>query len=844
MGLTKAQLDALNDSSFPNNNGGLITPQVLRDYNDAIIVNTVNQDVYTADSASFNTRILAVTGSSIATGSFATTGSNTFIGNQIISGNVFPQVDGQGDIGSDTFKWNKIVVNGELKGSSLNTSGRSRCGTMGFVDETFPLTNLDSREIIGDGSGVNTHMYYATSSTDVNGLREFVYAQSGSDANFTNVSASFNTRILAVTGSSINTGSFATTGSNTFTGIQNFTADITSSANVLINGDLTVNPNTSTKLNGNTDISAFLYVNGGLTLNTPAEITWLGSGNIGAGFSASVATTGSNTFRGNQIISQSVGLTSLSLAGSETALDFTASNSYIRPNGVLWFRNQSGATGFRETNFVIRNSQINFGADNGFYFARTDGVDGVKSEGGVEVNTISGSLVLGAVTNSVTTGSLLHLSSSSNTTLVNLVFKNNDNTADTIISGSNNLFVNPAAASAGFKRYIGGNGNIALNGSNVPQRSGSMAFSPTMNNNYFGGNSVSFNMRGPVSSNAWTISGNSFLNSVSIGTSATNNAQGIVSGLSMTANQSNASISVIANKTNLSQSLSISNNMVGGTGLTLTAASSSFDFQQNIGSIAALNSVAYSSLATATGGNSLYIATNQFAGFGNHISASGVYDTNDIQGLSFQRAVEANIIGGINNRIDLSLTPTGSNSLSATALVGLSLIITGSSKQWGIDGVGANAGGSAFFGRYNAQDGNRAQSGQTVLAVGTGNSTTRKTGFLIDSGSNTYVEGTFNVSGSTAFTGSVKVASTFQLNLPTGSNQQAGTAVLDGGNPGTVTVSNSLVTANSIILLTKQTLAHTNGYVAVSAKSGGSFTITSNHNGDTDTVGWFIINNS
>jgi hypothetical protein len=91
--------------------------------------------------------------------------------------------------------------------------------------------------------------------------------------------------------------------------------------------------------------------------------------------------------------------------------------------------------------------------------------------------------------------------------------------------------------------------------------------------------------------------------------------------------------------------------------------------------------------------------------------------------------------------------------------------------------------------------------------------------------------------------GSLKVASTFELNLPTGSNQQVGTAVLDGGSPGTVTVSNSKVTANSIIMLTKQTNT-TPASVSISAKSGGSFTIESNSNGDTDTVGWFIINNS
>jgi activator of HSP90 ATPase len=65
MGLTKAQLEALNDSSFPNNNVGAITPEILRNYNDEVILNTVNQDVYTTDSASFDNRIdgLATTSS-------------------------------------------------------------------------------------------------------------------------------------------------------------------------------------------------------------------------------------------------------------------------------------------------------------------------------------------------------------------------------------------------------------------------------------------------------------------------------------------------------------------------------------------------------------------------------------------------------------------------------------------------------------------------------------------------------------------------------------------------------------------------------------------------------------
>ena len=93
MSLTKAQLEALNVSSFPNNTTGLITPEILRVYNSSSIAATVNQDVYTTESASFNTRILAVTGSSINTGSFATTGSNSFSGSQIITGSMTSSLD-------------------------------------------------------------------------------------------------------------------------------------------------------------------------------------------------------------------------------------------------------------------------------------------------------------------------------------------------------------------------------------------------------------------------------------------------------------------------------------------------------------------------------------------------------------------------------------------------------------------------------------------------------------------------------------------------------------------------------------------------------------------------------
>jgi len=90
-------------------------------------------------------------------------------------------------------------------------------------------------------------------------------------------------------------------------------------------------------------------------------------------------------------------------------------------------------------------------------------------------------------------------------------------------------------------------------------------------------------------------------------------------------------------------------------------------------------------------------------------------------------------------------------------------------------------------------------------------------------------------------TGSLKVSG--NVMFASGSNKTMGRVALNGGNPGTATVSNTLVTTSSLIFLTKQTNNHPNaGPVVVSSKGSSTFTITSNHNGDTDTVAYQIIN--
>ena len=123
--------------------------------------------------------------------------------------------------------------------------------------------------------------------------------------------------------------------------------------------------------------------------------------------------------------------------------------------------------------------------------------------------------------------------------------------------------------------------------------------------------------------------------------------------------------------------------------------------------------------------------------------------------------------------------------------------------------------------------------GNSTVALGRDTAYTASAAYTLFT-QNINASGSVSITGSATITGDVKFAS--------GSNTTMGTAVLDGANPGTVTVSNSLVTANSLIFLTKQTLNHPNGYVAVSSKGSSTFTITSNHNGDSDTVAYLIIN--
>ena len=82
------------------------------------------------------------------------------------------------------------------------------------------------------------------------------------------------------------------------------------------------------------------------------------------------------------------------------------------------------------------------------------------------------------------------------------------------------------------------------------------------------------------------------------------------------------------------------------------------------------------------------------------------------------------------------------------------------------------------------------------------------------------------------------VAHNGAIKLKTGANKSIGQATLVGG---TVTVSNTAITANSRIFVTVSTTGGTRGYLSVTKSAGVSFTITSSSGTDTSVVDYMIV---
>jgi hypothetical protein len=580
------------------------------------------------------------------------------------------------------------------------------------------------------------------------------------------------------------------------------------------------------------------------------------------------AITGSNTFRGDQTISFSGNnnlYISSSSGGQSNILLQGTLTSNLTAYGQLNIGNNGASGGSGSIRVVVNSRDIELGADSGVAIGPVNSSGNGVATGAIKLLAHSGSLILSNNSFTNSTASVLHLSSSNNTTLANFIFKANNNTGTTIISGSGNIFTNPSTPTTGYTRYIGGANNLYLNNSNgVNSQITASAVSvsgttPTMNNNIFNGTSV-LNINQAVNGGTHTYSNNIFggtstntinamaftgsltlqnnINNGSITINAAsasfNEITGGFSGshtISLSNNNNQGSITITTNRnqpgninptysgniingggsliiTNHSSSVavnasnnflqsSISYNNVGAAGLglhrttanitgnygalSLIASASAISAQNNI-SPAAI-SVTNRMYSGSFGSGSLTFNNNQVQGATNTYTVSGSYG-----GTGTGATMLGNGVFGSLNTFFTNVEGRGMYvDFRSNLIGGQSLILTGSNNN------AITASGGGYFGRFNADDGIRNQTAENIFFVGTGTSASnRKTGFLIDSGSNSYFEGSLNVSGSTTMTGSLILSSSAAIELQVIGNTEMTGSLLVSSFTTLASVSSSL----------------------------------------------------
>lgn len=486
---------------------------------------------------------------------------------------------------------------------------------------------------------------------------------------------------------------------------------------------------------------------------------------------ANAATTGSNTFVGSQTINGTLylgdgGGTPAELYAN-TITDYNVViNKDLRVTGTITSSLQQGYVvvgGVGNVSTLVATSS--FGGGGGVVGAATTGSNTFTGDqtlidaagNTITLSDASGSLMLVAKT---FTSASSHLTASAGNQ-VNLIFKNNDNTADTIISGSNNIFTNPTAAGTTFKRVIGSN-NIVNSATGMPQITGSSAATLAITSNYFGTNAGV--IRATLTGSTYTITNNIANGTINLGGGVGAGAMNDFSraqGATVNGNLLNGTLSFFAGTVTglpiIATIPTATTNIINGF-TTATMNSSSIALGTNIISSPSLI-ITNNYFSGSAGSGSLSLNGNLVGGRQN---TTILVQGSNPAGTVTAPSIGGNIIYGAANAIHINADNSRTSgttlyaSMEASAVIGNTLAVTGSSVISDLATVG-----SAFVGRFNANDGIRNKTSDVVFAVGTGTATgTRKTGLLVDSGSNTFVEGTLNVSGSSSFTGSVSVSGT------------------------------------------------------------------------------------
>ena len=239
--ISKQALKVENNTNFPNNNTGYITPTLLREFNADMIDSNVNQLGYTADSSSWNNSITLLNGftSSVdgqitsLSASVTTTITNLSASLTVTDQYLQQQINALDVSGSATsvaalnvFTASQLVINSGYNTftSSVNTKFATLATTTGSLNTFTSSANV---------SITNLNTFTSSANVSITNLNSFTSSQNTKNTTLATTTGSLQqqlTNIGSQSGSWITeseTSSFArTNASNTFTADQTITGNL------------------------------------------------------------------------------------------------------------------------------------------------------------------------------------------------------------------------------------------------------------------------------------------------------------------------------------------------------------------------------------------------------------------------------------------------------------------------------------------------------------------------------------------------------------------------------------------------------------------------------------------
>jgi hypothetical protein len=335
--ISKQALKVANNTSFPDNNVGDITPSDLRGFNTDVIDSTVNQTTFNDWSASVTSSIQQLSAftasqqpSFAALNNFTASQLNINTGLNAATYSLDARLDSAESNLTDLNTWsqsvNQISDNGIVQGYS------TRLHFYGLVSASIvPNVNgaIASILIEQDGTKANTASFNSfTASTDqqINSLEEWSASAKISIQAFGEFTASYGP---VATGSLVQTSSFS---GNTITFTKGNGSTYTNSGILSTASFNAYTASAITSLNDftasqNTKNTTLAAVTQSLIVSQSTDYyKWLTLGLLTGSF----ATTGSNSFVGSQRITGSVSgnTTALTITGGATTMDMSVGNFF------------------------------------------------------------------------------------------------------------------------------------------------------------------------------------------------------------------------------------------------------------------------------------------------------------------------------------------------------------------------------------------------------------------------------------------------------------------------------------------------------------------------------------